>query len=154
VPHWWLRHPVCLLSLTFVHDRPAREIGLETGTVRKAPLNCTGTRFYQMCAWRLHRYTYLPTSPRPIRNRPQKPVFASTNQKSPSKVGLCLDQSEIALKSRSLPRPIRNRPQKPVVHMTYSEPWTEAVLWRAGCRLRRLPRSRRPWQTAGLYPKP
>jgi len=29
----------------------ARDIGPETGIVEKSPVYCTGTHFYQICAW-------------------------------------------------------------------------------------------------------
>jgi len=53
----------------------ARKIGQEISDWyrQKNPLHCNSTpQCYQMCAWRLHRCTFLPFLPRPIRNRPQR----------------------------------------------------------------------------------
>ena len=33
-----------------------------TGIVKAIPLDCTGTHFYQICTYHLHRYTCLPNS--------------------------------------------------------------------------------------------
>jgi len=53
----------CLLLKT------AREIGPGIGIVKKPSI--APVHMYQLCAWCSRRHTFLPASPRPIRDRPR-----------------------------------------------------------------------------------